>query len=99
MSNAAAQEASSLRLTLLRGGYLPIPLYGKEPPVYGKNNKRRGFKGWQNVTDIGIEQVEMWSRIWPDATNTGALTRLMPALDLDILNEDAVRAVEDYVRE
>jgi hypothetical protein len=37
--------------------------------------------------------------MWPDALNTGALTRLMPTLDLDILNENAARAIEDVVRE
>src|SRR5262245_34352123 len=41
----------------------------------------------------------MWSRTWPDARNTGCLTRLMPALDLDILNEAAVLTIEDHVRE
>jgi hypothetical protein len=33
----------ALRLALLRGGYVPIPLYGKTPPVYGKNNARKGL--------------------------------------------------------
>ena len=41
----------------------------------------------------------MWGRTWPDAINTGVLTRLTPALDLDLLNEDAARAAEDRVRE
>ena len=38
-----AHDVLALRLTLLRGGYLPIPLYGKVPPAYGKNNKRKGL--------------------------------------------------------
>jgi hypothetical protein len=29
------------------------------------------------------------AKTWPDAANTGYLTRLMPALDIDILNEAA----------
>jgi hypothetical protein len=33
----------------------------------------------------------MPSKTWPDALNTGVLTRTMPTLDLDILNEEAVR--------
>src|SRR5262249_40677198 len=41
----------------------------------------------------------MWNRIWPDAHNTGVLTRLMPTLDLDILNPEAVEAAEALVRE
>jgi len=40
----------------------------------------------------------MWAKIWPDALNTGVLTRNVPTLDLDILNEEAVRACEDLVR-
>src|SRR5215472_11924815 len=87
------------RLQLVATGYTPVPLFGKVPPSYGKNNKRKGLSGWQNLQDITAEQVEMWSRTWPDARNTGCLTRLMPALDLDILNEDAVCAIEDHVRE
>jgi hypothetical protein len=94
-----AQALQALRQQLCDAGYLPIPLYGKAPPQYGKNNPRKGLTGWEQLEEVTPEQIDMWSKTWPDATNTGALTRLMPALDLDILNEDAVRAIEDYVRE
>ena len=83
--------SSTLRLTLLRGGYLPIPLYGKVPPAYGKNNKRKGLGGWQKIETVSYEQIEMWGRTWPDAINTGVLTRTTPTLDADILNEAAAR--------
>ena len=43
------RDVMALRLTLLRGGYLPIPLYGKVPPAYGKNNKRKGLAAWQKI--------------------------------------------------
>ena len=92
-------DASALRLALLRGGYLPIPLYGKVPPVYGKNNQRGGLGKWQTIETLSYEQIEMWARTWPDAINTGVLTRTAPTLDADILNEDAARAVEELVRE
>ena len=94
-----AQEVLGLRTNLLRAGYTPIPLYGKAPPVYGKNNSRKGLGGWQNLEDVSPEQLEMWARTWPDALNTGILTRAVPTFDADILNEDAARAVEDLVRE
>jgi len=55
------------RLQLVAAGYVPVPLFGKTPPSYGKNNKRKGLSGWQNLQDITAEQVEMWSRTWPDA--------------------------------
>lgn len=41
----------------------------------------------------------MWGHTWPDAKNTGLLTRLMPVLDADILSEEAARAIEDHIRE
>ncbi len=41
----------------------------------------------------------MWARTWPDAINTGILTRAVPTFDADILNEDAAVAIEDMVRE
>jgi hypothetical protein len=90
---------TELRHALRAAGYCPIPLFGKEPPVYRTNNKRAGLSGWQNLIDVTREQIDVWGKTWPDATNTGCLTRLMPALDLDLLNEDAVRTIEERVRE
>jgi len=69
------------------------------PPAYGKNNPHKGLAGWQNLTSVTDEMIDMWARTWPDAVNTGVLTRNVPALDLDILNEEAARACEDLVRE
>jgi putative DNA primase/helicase len=92
-------DVQVLRHQLRAAGYAPIPLFGKVPPVFGKNNAKGGLKGWEKLTEITPEQIDMWAKTWPDAANTGALTRLMPALDLDILNEDAVRTIEERVRE
>jgi hypothetical protein len=92
-------DAQALRHQLRNAGYCPIPLYGKQPPIYGKNNKTKGMKRWEELHDVTAEQVDLWSTIWPDATNTGVLTFRMPTLDLDILNTDAVCALEDHVRE
>jgi Virulence-associated protein E/Bifunctional DNA primase/polymerase, N-terminal len=91
--------ALEVRQALIDRGYVPIPLYGKEPPVYGKNNKRKGLADWQQLHDVTHEQIVMWDRMWPDASNTGALTALMPTLDIDILDPDAVRAIVEHVRE
>jgi hypothetical protein len=92
-------DAQALRHQLRNAGYCPIPLYGKEPPIYGKNNKRKGLSGWEKLHDVTAEQIDLWTTMWPDAINTGLLTFRMPTLDLDILNEDAVRTLEDHVRE
>src|SRR5262249_49074428 len=54
---------------------------------------------WQALTEVAPEEIKMWSRTWPDAVNTGVLCRNAPALDLDILNEDAVRTIQNLVRE
>lgn len=96
---ARMTDVLTLRLALCAHGYIPLPLYGKQPPVYGKNNSKRGLGDWQLLNGVTHEQIEMWGKTWPDAINTGILTRSTPALDLDILNEEAARAAEDLVRE
>jgi hypothetical protein len=92
-------DTQTLRHQLRAAGFCPIPLYGKEPPAYGKNNKRKGLSGWQELHEVTPEQIDLWERIWPDAHNTGALTRLMPTLDIDILDPEAAEAAEALVRE
>ena len=59
----------------------------------------RSLTRWEQLGDISDETLVMWGKTWPDAQNTGILTRAMPTLDLDILNEEAARALEDHVRE
>ena len=77
-----------LRLHLHRNGYCPLPLIGKAPVL---NN-------WQQKTDSNESEIELWSSIYPGATNTGALTRMMPTLDLDILNGSRPRRRGDRRR-
>ena len=89
---------SSYRVKLMRGGYLPIPLFGKEPPVYGKNNNRKGFPDWQKLEAVTGEQIRMWEKTWPDAINTGGLTRFTPAIDGDILHPEAAEELEQFTR-
>lgn len=95
----SAQEVLALRIALCANGYTPLPLYGKVPPAFGKNNTRKGLDRWQDLNNISRAQCEMWARLWPDAENTGILTRLTPAFDLDILYPEAAEAVEAFVRE
>src|SRR5262245_47193948 len=92
-------DVLTLRLALCAHGYTPVPLFGKAPPAFGKNNKRGGMKDWQLLDNVTREQLEMWGKTWPDARNTGILTKFTPTLDADILNEEAARAIEDLVRE
>src|SRR5262249_26476019 len=91
-------DVRALRHQFRAAGYCSIPLYGKEPPIYGKNNQKKGLRQWQTLHEVTAAMVDMYSKTWPDAENTGCLTRLMPTLDVDILDEAAAKACEDYVR-
>jgi hypothetical protein len=89
---------TELRLKLLDAGFAPIPLYGKAPPIYGKNNQRKGLAGWEKLQRVSVAQVTMWGKTWPDACNTGALTGAMPTFDADIKNPEAAEAIEALAR-
>jgi putative DNA primase/helicase len=80
---------TALRHQLCAAGYVPLPLIGKRPVL----------KDWQKRTDASPGDVDIWEGLYPAATNTGALTRLMPTFDIDITNPDAAEAVEGMVRE
>jgi hypothetical protein len=84
-----ALDVMNVRLALIARGYVPVPLHGKVPPL----------KSWQQLEHVSREQLEMWAKSWPDARNTGALTALMPTLDLDVLDADAIDAVVLHVRD
>jgi hypothetical protein len=98
MEDTRQAETTALRLRLTRAGFTPLPLYGKAPPNK-KNNKRRSMTEWEQTDNVTREMIEMWGKTWPDAGNTGVLTKQMPTIDVDINNEEAARAVEDHVRE
>src|SRR5262249_7677060 len=77
------------RRQLLHAGYAPLPVIGKIPPL----------KEWQQKTKTNDEEIDLWSKLFPDARSTGLLTQNLPALDLDILDEQAAEAAEQLVRE
>src|SRR3954471_24620240 len=64
------------RLAALRNGYTPTPVYGKNPAP----------EKWQQKHNVSEEEVASWERpgFFPDARNTGLLTRKTPALDIDL---------------
>src|SRR5215813_1236141 len=92
-------DAQALRYQLRDAGYCSIPLYGKEPPQYGKNNPKKGLRQWQTLYEVTPAMIDMWSKTWPDASNTGVLTFNMPTLDVDILDPEAASACAALVRE
>ena len=77
------------RLQLFAHGYVDLlPIEGKRPPM----------EKWSQRPATNVEEIKLWPRSYPYAKNTGCLTRAMPTLDLDILNEEAAIAAEDLVR-
>jgi hypothetical protein len=82
---------TDVRLCLLHGGFVPLPLIGKNPDVNGK--------GWQKRLETNEAEIELWARTWPYADNTGVLAISTPGLDIDILDAEAADAVEALARE
>jgi hypothetical protein len=54
---------------------------------------------WQKLFGTSSDQIAMWAQMFPDAFNTGVLTKFTPALDIDILHPDAAEAIEELVTE
>lgn len=73
---------TEVRLRLLGAGHSPLPLQGKVPTL----------KDWQRRERTNAEEIRIWGRMWPYALNTGALTRRLPCLDLDLLDPEAADA-------
>jgi hypothetical protein len=85
------EHAATIRRELMIAGFAPLPITPatKAPPL----------KGWQTKHQTNDDEIALWSRTFPRDTSTGILTRTVPALDVDILNPDAAKAVEELVRE
>jgi hypothetical protein len=79
----------ALRHRLRACGYSPIPCNGKRPPM----------EGWDEKINADDDEIRLWSGLYPHATNTGVFTRLVPTIDIDILNPEAAAAVENLVSE
>jgi hypothetical protein len=82
-------EASALRRKPVLLGYTPIPTFGKTPAQ----------ERWQETANVTTEMLRMWSLTWPSACNTGVLTKFCPTIDIDIFNEEAARACEEFIRD
>jgi RecA-family ATPase len=88
-SMTAPQSPAERRKQLLSAGYVPTPVRGKRPFL----------DEWQKKTETNRDEIDLWSKLYPDAKGTGLLTQLTPALDLDILDQDAAEACEALARE
>lgn len=85
-----AQDPMDVRLALLSSGYDPLPLRGKRPAM----------NAWTGVV-ADPQLIRLWSAHngYPDAVNTGVLTRRTPGLDLDVLNPECVEAMIEHIRD
>jgi hypothetical protein len=79
---------TAVRLAMLEGGYLPIPVNGKRPLL----------NGWQNII-ADPEIIRGWERERPNDRGTGSLTKIMPTIDADILDERGAEIIEALARE
>jgi Bifunctional DNA primase/polymerase, N-terminal len=68
-------RSTACRKRLLAAGYQPIPVNGKAPPL----------AGWQDIEATNV-LIDTWANEFNDATNTGILTRNIPAIDIDVLD-------------
>lgn len=84
------QSVFDTRLAMVSNGYTSIvPVTGKKP----------AFDEWQKTENVSRELLEAWNSDYANATNTGIVTKFVPTLDLDILNEAAALAAEALIRE
>jgi hypothetical protein len=81
---------TTFRQQLLQTGFHPLPLFGKAPSM---------MKNWPTKLDTNAAEIVMWGKQWPDARNTGILTKFVPTLDIDILNPEAVETIKRLVIE
>jgi hypothetical protein len=87
MADAGVTE---LRLQLRAAGFAPLPLNGKAPS---------SVNGWQTKLAVTTDEIRLWEKLYPYDNNTGALTKFVPAIDIDINNPNAAEAVETLARE
>jgi hypothetical protein len=80
---------ADLRNSLRCAGYSPIPVSGKRPVI----------ESWEQKLDTNRAEIALWGKLFPDASNTGILTRSTPCIDIDILNPEAAEAIEELARE
>jgi RecA-family ATPase len=79
---------TAARKRLLRAGFLPIPTTGKKPPI----------ARWTDLVATDAD-IENWFRQFPEALNTGVLTRTTPAVDIDVYDPDVAQEIEELLWE
>lgn len=75
--------ATAARKRLLRAGFLPIPCIGKTINI----------ADWPSIVATETD-IDGWFNRYPDAANTGVLTRTTPAIDLDVYDPSVAEELE-----
>ncbi len=78
--------ATTARKRLRGAGFLPIPAIGKAPPI----------PGWQNLV-ASEAHIDSWFHEYPEALNTGIITRNAPAIDIDVYDPDMADELEQLL--
>ena len=76
-------RAVTVRKKLLRAGFRPIPCIGKTINI----------NDWPNIIATEAD-IDGWFTRYPDAMNTGLLTRTTPAVDLDVYDPNVAEELE-----
>src|SRR3974390_1834354 len=83
---AVMDKITAYRKSLLRCGYSPLPVNGKEVHL----------SDWGNIT-VTTAVIERWAQDWPDHTNTGVLCRDTPFIDIDVTDQDVAEEIESLL--
>jgi hypothetical protein len=81
--------STEARTRLVQNDYVRTPCNGKAPVL----------KEWQKRTGASADDIDIWAQTYPNATNTGILCAYTPTLDIDVLDDSAVDAAVELVRE
>jgi hypothetical protein len=84
----AFTDILALRLKLLENGLDPVIVSGKVPVM----------NGWP-LLPLTAESLREWTYQYPSAINTGTRAKNTPALDIDIMHQEAAEAVEALARQ
>ena len=89
-----ADDITALRLALRANGYFPVPVSGPDMNVPSAG-KRPLMAKWQTrCLDASIEDIARWARVEPASINTGLLTGVLAAVDIDVLDAALAARIE-----
>jgi hypothetical protein len=86
---AADDDGTVVRVKLRQAGFHPLPLSGKRPAM----------DKWSEKTNVNLDEIRLWKKLYPWSENTGILTANNPTIDIDIMIPEVAEAVEAIVRD